>query len=129
MSVRFATAPFVSGRGFRATIPAPALPGSGSDGRRPGRRPLSPSSGSRCPPMVLRGCETPGGMENDRDQSRNRLEAARLYFVCEGLPGGANPRPLLDAALEGGAGIIQLREKAPRCAEEVVSLAHPFRRA
>ena len=30
--------------GFRATIPAPALPGSGSDGRRPGRRPLSPSS-------------------------------------------------------------------------------------
>jgi thiamine-phosphate pyrophosphorylase len=68
-------------------------------------------------------------MENDRDQRRKRLEAARLYFVCEGLPGGADPGPLLDAAIEGGAGIIQLREKAPRCAEEVVSLAHPFRRA
>ena len=32
-------------RAIRATIPAPALPGSGSDGRRPDCRPLSPSTG------------------------------------------------------------------------------------
>jgi thiamine-phosphate pyrophosphorylase len=58
-----------------------------------------------------------------------RLAAARLYFVCEGLPGGRDPEPLLDAALRGGADLIQLREKAPRCAEEVISLSDPFRRA
>lgn len=49
--------------------------------------------------------------------------------MCEGRPGGGDPEPLLDAALRGGAGVIQLREKAPRCAEELVSLAEPFRRA
>lgn len=58
-----------------------------------------------------------------------RLQAARLYFVCEGLPGGRPPGALLGAALRGGADIVQLREKSPRCAEEVVSLAEPFRRA
>lgn len=30
--------------------------------------------------------------------------------------------------MHGGAEIVQLREKAPRCAEELVSLADPFRR-
>jgi thiamine-phosphate pyrophosphorylase len=58
-----------------------------------------------------------------------RLETARLYFVCEGLPHGRDPSPLLEAAIRGGVDIIQLREKAARCAEEVVSLAEPFRRA
>lgn len=58
-----------------------------------------------------------------------RLADARLYLVCEGLPGGRAPDALLAAALRGGADIIQLREKAPRCAEEIVSLAEPFRRA
>jgi thiamine-phosphate pyrophosphorylase len=58
----------------------------------------------------------------------SRLAEARLYFVCEGLPGGRDPTPLLNAALRGGADIVQLREKAPRCAEEVVSFADPFRR-
>ena len=37
----------VPGSGPMATIPAPALPGSGSDGRRPCCRPLSPRLGSR----------------------------------------------------------------------------------
>ena len=60
---------------------------------------------------------------------RRRLGGARLYFVCEGLPNGRDPAPLLDAALRGGVDVIQLREKAPRCAEEVVSLAEPFARA
>jgi thiamine-phosphate pyrophosphorylase len=60
---------------------------------------------------------------------RERLAAARLYFVCEGRPGDGDPVPLLGAALRGGVDIIQLREKAPRCAEELVALAEPFRRA
>jgi thiamine-phosphate pyrophosphorylase len=64
-----------------------------------------------------------------RTERLARLRAARLYFVCEGLPGGEGPEELLDAALRGGAGLIQLREKAPRCAEELVALAAPFRRA
>lgn len=60
---------------------------------------------------------------------RQFLAAARLYFVCEGRPGDGDPAPLLDAALAGGVDVIQLREKAPRCAEEMVALAEPFRRA
>lgn len=59
----------------------------------------------------------------------NRLDEARLYFVCEGRPGNGDPAPLLDAALRGGADLIQLREKALRCAEELVAMAEPFRRA
>ncbi len=60
---------------------------------------------------------------------RERLAGARLYFVCEGRPAGGDPEPLLDAALRGGVDVIQLRETAPRCAEELVALAEPFRRA
>jgi thiamine-phosphate pyrophosphorylase len=56
------------------------------------------------------------------------LERASLYFVCDGRPDGHDPTPLLQAAMRGGAEIVQLREKAPRCAEELVSLADPFRR-
>ncbi len=58
-----------------------------------------------------------------------RLARSRLYFVCEGRPAGGDPEPLLEAALRGGVELIQLREKAPRCAEELVALAEPFRRA
>jgi thiamine-phosphate pyrophosphorylase len=56
------------------------------------------------------------------------LKRARLYFVCDGRPDGHDPTPLLRAAMRGGAEIVQLREKAPRCAEELISLAEPFRR-
>ncbi len=42
---------------------------------------------------------------------RERLRTARLYFVCEALPGGHNPGALLQAALSGGVDIVQLREK------------------
>lgn len=42
---------------------------------------------------------------------RERLRTARLYFICEALPRGSSPEPLLHAALSGGAGIVQLREK------------------
>jgi thiamine-phosphate pyrophosphorylase len=65
----------------------------------------------------------------DPELRRGRLERARLYFVCDARPGGADPAPLLDAALRGGADIVQLREKSPRCAEELIAFADPFRRA
>ena len=64
----------------------------------------------------------------DFDERRERLAGARLYFVCEGRPAGGDPEPLLAAALRGGVDMIQLREGAPRCAEELVALAEPFRR-
>jgi thiamine-phosphate pyrophosphorylase len=65
----------------------------------------------------------------DLRTKRERLAAARLYFVCEGRLASGDPEPLLRAALRGGVDMIQLREKAPRCAEELVALADPFRRA
>ena len=43
---------------------------------------------------------------------RERLRTARLYFVCEAMPHGEDPEPLLRAALDGGVDIIQLREKS-----------------
>jgi thiamine-phosphate pyrophosphorylase len=57
-----------------------------------------------------------------------RLRSARLYFVCEARPGDGDPYPLLEAAVRGGVDVIQLREKAPRCAEELIALSEPFRR-
>jgi len=63
------------------------------------------------------------------DDRLERLNSARLYFVCDARPGDGDPGPLLEAALRGGAEIIQLREKSPRCAEELVAMAEPFRRA
>lgn len=42
---------------------------------------------------------------------RERLRTARLYFVCDALPRGENPEALLQAALNGGVDIVQLREK------------------
>lgn len=42
---------------------------------------------------------------------RHRLRFSHLYFVCEGRPGGRDPEPLLRAALAGGAGPIQLRDR------------------
>jgi thiamine-phosphate pyrophosphorylase len=63
------------------------------------------------------------------DQRLRTVEAARLYFVCEGRPRGSDTGPLLEAALRGGVDIVQLREKSPRADEELVALAEPFRRA
>jgi thiamine-phosphate pyrophosphorylase len=65
----------------------------------------------------------------NRDQRLRTLEGARLYFVCEGLPHGDDPGRLLDAALRGGADIVQLREKSVRSAQALIALAEPFRRA
>jgi thiamine-phosphate pyrophosphorylase len=68
-------------------------------------------------------------MATGRDQRLLALESARLYFVCEGRPRGADPSPLLGLALRGGAGIVQLREKSVRSDDELIALAGPFRRA
>lgn len=56
-----------------------------------------------------------------------RLRTARLYFVCEAMPGGRDPDSLLNAALGGGADIVQLREKELG-RDEIVRSAWTFRR-
>ena len=57
-----------------------------------------------------------------------RVADARLYFVCEARPNGGDPRPILDAAIRGGAAIVQLRDKQLGD-EELVEAARPFREA
>ena len=58
---------------------------------------------------------------------RERLRTARLYFCCDARPHGEDPEPLLRAALNGGADIVQLREKSlPR--REIERAALTFRR-
>jgi thiamine-phosphate pyrophosphorylase len=58
---------------------------------------------------------------------RERLRTARLYLCCEARPRGADPEPLLAAALRGGVDIVQLREKSlPRRETELA--AQTFRR-
>src|SRR3982750_3294159 len=42
---------------------------------------------------------------------RQRLRWARLYFVCEARPHGEEPEALLNAAMAGGAGMIELRDR------------------
>jgi len=58
---------------------------------------------------------------------RERLRTARLYFVCEAMPGGREPEALLRAALDGGVDIVQLREKQLD-REEIERSARTFRR-
>jgi thiamine-phosphate pyrophosphorylase len=58
---------------------------------------------------------------------RQRLRWARLYFVCEARPHGKDPEALLNAAMSGGAGMIELRDREhPRNAVE--RSGHTFRR-
>ncbi|HEY2052831.1 MAG TPA: thiamine phosphate synthase, partial [Solirubrobacterales bacterium] len=65
--------------------------------------------------------------EGDGPLRRERLRTARLYFCCEARPRGADPEPLLRAALRGGVDIVQLREKSlPR--REIELAAQTFRR-
>jgi thiamine-phosphate pyrophosphorylase len=54
---------------------------------------------------------------------RERLEAARLYLVCD-----ARPRAFLAAALRGGVDVIQLRDKALGD-DGLVAAAREFRAA
>ena len=58
---------------------------------------------------------------------RERLGWARLYFVCDALPHGDDPESILRAAMAGGAGMIELRDREhPRGALE--RSAKTFRR-
>jgi thiamine-phosphate pyrophosphorylase len=58
---------------------------------------------------------------------RERLRTARLYLVCEAMPGGREPEALLQAALGGGVDIVQLREKQLD-RDEIERSARTFRR-
>jgi thiamine-phosphate pyrophosphorylase len=42
---------------------------------------------------------------------RQRLRWARLYFVCEARPQGADPEALLNAVMAAGAGMVELRDR------------------
>jgi thiamine-phosphate pyrophosphorylase len=42
---------------------------------------------------------------------RQRLRWARLYFVCDARPNGADPEALLNAAMAGGVGMVELRDR------------------
>ncbi|HVY77753.1 MAG TPA: thiamine phosphate synthase [Solirubrobacterales bacterium] len=65
--------------------------------------------------------------ESEGPLRRERLRTARLYLCCEARPRGADPEPLLNAALRGGVDIVQLREKSlPR--REIELAAQTFRR-
>jgi thiamine-phosphate pyrophosphorylase len=57
---------------------------------------------------------------------RERLRRARLYFVTDALDGGPQLRELLRAALEGGADMLQLRDKQAGDAE-LLRAAEVFR--
>jgi thiamine-phosphate pyrophosphorylase len=58
---------------------------------------------------------------------RERLRTARLYLVCEAMPGGRDAEALLAAALGGGVDIVQLREKELG-RDEIERSAQTFRR-
>lgn len=58
---------------------------------------------------------------------RQRLRWAHLYFVCDARPHGRDPEALLNAAMTGGARIIELRDREnPR--NVVERSGHTFRR-
>ena len=42
---------------------------------------------------------------------RQRLRWARLYFVCDAQPHDRDPESMLNAALSGGAGLVELRDR------------------
>jgi thiamine-phosphate pyrophosphorylase len=54
---------------------------------------------------------------------RERIASARLYLVCD-----ARPRAFLEAALRGGADVVQLRDKTLGD-EELIAAAREFRAA
>jgi thiamine-phosphate pyrophosphorylase len=65
-------------------------------------------------------------MPGTLEQRRRRLDAARLYFVCDARPHGRSAEPVLEAALRNGAEMIQLRDKQ-LAEDELVEAARAFR--
>src|SRR3954452_23469408 len=61
-------------------------------------------------------------------ERRRRLRQARLYFVTDALDGGPRLRELLRGALEGGADMLQLRDKVAG-EPELLRAAEIFRAA
>jgi thiamine-phosphate pyrophosphorylase len=57
------------------------------------------------------------------DERRARLRAARLYLVCGAAGDGRDLRAFLDAALRGGADLVQLREKDATVGDDALLLA------
>jgi thiamine-phosphate pyrophosphorylase len=62
----------------------------------------------------------------DPDELRARVAAARLYLVTDGRGGGEELRSFLDAVLDAGVGLLQLREKEMD-ARPILELAEIFR--
>ena len=58
------------------------------------------------------------------DERRARLEDARLYLVVESRLGGEPAWPLVEAALDGGVDIVQLRDKHASDAELTAAGEH-----
>ena len=81
--------PMVAARGGRGGRPRSAVLTFAVPRRRGSRRPRSDPRSRLCP-------VTP----------RERIASARLYLVCD-----ARPRAFLEAALRGGADVVQLRDK------------------
>ncbi len=50
-------------------------------------------------------------VEDPRSDRLARLAGARLYLVCDALPGGRELAEVLPGAIAGGVGIVQLRVK------------------
>jgi thiamine-phosphate pyrophosphorylase len=64
----------------------------------------------------------------DGSARRERLAHSRLYLVLEARPHGADPSPLLDAALRGGVDVVQLRDKGLDDGS-LIAAAEPFHAA
>ena len=58
---------------------------------------------------------------------RERLDWARLYFVCDALPHGHEPEPMLRAAFSGGVGMVELRDR-DQPSSVIDRVARTFRR-
>ena len=58
---------------------------------------------------------------------RQRLEWARVYFVCDAEPHGSDPEPLVRAAFVGGTAMVELRESELR-RPALDRIAETFRR-
>ena len=64
-------------------------------------------------------------MDSSADRGE-RLARSRLYFVTESVVGGQPADPIVAAALEGGADLVQLRDK-DAADEEILAAAARFR--